>query len=115
MSSKLQQLIMATGVALALSPTNGAFAEKAISGTASDARLEARISTIFAFSPHLQAGDIAVSVRDGKATLTGTVPESINKELAEQFARNLEGVKEVDNQLVVDADYVRRLLSGICR
>jgi hyperosmotically inducible periplasmic protein len=35
------------------------------------------------------------------------VPEDIDKELAEQFARNVEGVTEVDNQLEIDADYVR--------
>ena len=105
MNTKFRKLIIASGVALALGATSGAFAEGPMS--ASDARMEARISTTYALSPHLQGGDITVSVRDGEATLTGTVPEDINKELAEQFARNVEGVTEVDNQLVIDPDYVR--------
>jgi hyperosmotically inducible periplasmic protein len=107
MNTKFRKLLIASGVALALGATGGAFAEGPMAGSANDARLEARISTTYALSPHLQAGDITVSVQDGKATLTGTVPEDINKELAGQFALNVEGVTEVDNQLVIDADYVR--------
>jgi len=107
MNTKIRKLMIASGVALALGTTGGAFAEDPMVGTANDARLEARISTTYDLSPHLQAGDITVSVRGGKATLTGTVSEDINKELAEQFARNVEGVTEVDNQLVIDANYVR--------
>ena len=107
MTTNFRKLIIASGVALALGATGGTFAEGPMSANANDARLEARISTTYALSPHLQAGDITVSVQDGKATLTGAVPEDINKELAEQFARNVEGVTEVDNQLVIDADYVR--------
>jgi hyperosmotically inducible periplasmic protein len=105
MNTKFRKLVIASGVALALGATGSTFAEGPMS--ASDARLEAQISTTYALSPHVQGGDITVSVQDGKATLTGTVPEDINKELAEQFARNVEGVTEVDNQLVIDADYVR--------
>ena len=106
MNTKFRKLMIASGVALALGATSGTFAEAPMAGPANDARLETRISTTYALNPHLQAGDITVSVRDGKATLAGTVPEDINKELAEQFARNVEGVTEVDNQLVIDAEYV---------
>ena len=105
MNMKFRKLIIASGVALALGATGGAFADGPMS--ANDARLEARISTTYALSPHLQGDDVTVAVQDGQATLTGTVPEDINKELAEQFARNVEGITEVDNQLVIDADYVR--------
>jgi osmotically-inducible protein OsmY len=105
MNMKFRKLIIASGVALALGATGGAFADGPMS--ANDARLEARISTTYALSPHLQGDDVTVAVQDGQATLTGTVPEDINKELAEQFALNVEGITEVDNQLVIDADYVR--------
>jgi len=107
MNTKLRKLMIAAGVALALGATSGALAEGPMAGSANDARLETRISTTYALNPHLQAGDITVSVHDGKATLTGTVPEDINRELAGQFARNVEGVTEVDNQLVIDPDYAR--------
>jgi hyperosmotically inducible periplasmic protein len=107
MNTKFRKLIIASGVALALGATSGAFAEGPMSANASDARLEAQISTTYALSPHLQAGDITVSVQDGKATLTGAVPEDINRELAGQFALSVDGVTEVDNQLVIDADHAR--------
>jgi len=107
MNMKFRKLIIATAVGLALGATSGAFAESPMSANATDARLEAQISTTYALSPHLRAGDITVVVRDGKATLTGAVPEDINKELAGQLALSVEGVAEVDNQLVIDADYVQ--------
>jgi hyperosmotically inducible periplasmic protein len=107
MNTNFRKLIIASGVALALGATGGVFAEGPMSANANDARLEAQIATTYALSPHLQTGDITVSVQDGTATLTGVVPEDIDKELAGQFARNVEGVTEVDNQLVIDADYVR--------
>ena len=107
MNTKFRKLIIASGVALALGATGGAVAEDSMSGNVNDARLEARISTTYALTPHLETYDITVSVQEGKATLTGTVSEDINKELAEQFALNVDGVTEVDNQLVIDGDYVR--------
>lgn len=107
MNTQFRKLIIAASVALALGVTGNTFAEESMAISASDARMEARISTTYALSPHLHGGDITVSVQDGKVTLTGAVAEDINKELAEQFARNVDGVMEVDNQLVIDADYVR--------
>jgi osmotically-inducible protein OsmY len=45
-------------------------------------------------------------VDNGKATLTGKVDEDVNKDLAKQIALGVSGVKEVDNNIVVQADYV---------
>lgn len=89
-------------------PGGAALAEDSLAGNVSDARLETRISTTYALSPHLQVGDIRVAVEDGKATLTGAVPEDINRELAEQFALSVDGVSEVNNQLVIDTDRAQR-------
>jgi hyperosmotically inducible periplasmic protein len=108
MHTKFRKLIIASGVALALGSGGAAFAESSLAGNVSDARLETRISTTYALSPHLQAGDIRVAVQEGKATLTGAVSEDINRELAEQFALSVDGISEVDNQLVIDADRAQR-------
>lgn len=70
-----------------------------------DARLESQIWTTYALSPYLRANDLKVTVRDGKATLTGTVDEDVSKELAKQIAVGVKGIKEVDNQIAVQADY----------
>lgn len=95
--------LLASAIALAMAGGT------AIAGTPSqevtEARQETQIWTTYALSPYLRANDLKVSVHDGKATLTGNVEESVNKELAEQIARGVNGIKNVDNQIVIQADY----------
>lgn len=69
------------------------------------ARQETQIWTTYALSPYLRANDLRVSVHEGKATLTGTVAEDVNKDLAKQIALGVTGIKDVDNQILVNADY----------
>lgn len=71
-----------------------------------EARQETQIWTTFALSPFLRANDIKVTVDNGKATLTGRVLEDINKDLATQMALGVAGIKEVDNQITVEPQYV---------
>lgn len=80
--------------------------QKPMSQEVTNARQEAQIWTTFMLSPYLRANDIQVSVQDGKATLTGKVDEEVNKDLAKQIALGVSGIKAVDNQIVVQADYV---------
>ena len=68
-------------------------------------RQESQIWTTYALSPYLRANDIKVSVVDGKATLTGTVEEDVNKDLATAIAKGVKGIKDVDNKIEVRADY----------
>lgn len=70
-----------------------------------NARQESQIWTTYALSPYLRANDIKVSVVDGKATLTGTVEEDVNKDLATAIAMGVNGIKDVDNKIEVRADY----------
>lgn len=70
-----------------------------------NARQETQIWTTYALSPYLRANDLKVAVNDGKATLTGTVEEDVNKELAKAIALGVTGIKEVDNKIEVLADY----------
>lgn len=70
-----------------------------------DARQETQIWTTYALSPYLRASDLKVVVHNGKATLSGNVDEDVNKELAKQIALGVEGIKDVDNQIVVKPDY----------
>lgn len=105
MFKQSRNLLLASGITLALAATSGA----AVAGTASqevtEARQETQIWTTYALSPYLRANDLKVSVHDGKATLTGKVEESVSKELAEQIALGVNGVKDVDNQIVIQPDY----------
>lgn len=70
-----------------------------------DARQETQIWTTYALSPYLRANDLKVTVHEGKATLSGKVDEDVNKELAKQIALGVNGIKDVDNQIMVQSDY----------
>jgi len=77
-----------------------------------DARQETQIWTTYALSPYLRAHDLKVSVREGKAVLTGTVDEDVNKDLAKEIALGVNGIKDVDNQIVVQSDYAPKEARG---
>jgi osmotically-inducible protein OsmY len=103
----LRASTLAISMALALGTyTGGAYAEDTMTQNINDVRQETQIWTTYALSPYLRANDLKVSVQNGKATLTGTVDEGVNKDLAKQIALGVEGIKEVDNQIVVNTDYV---------
>ena len=104
MYKQLRTLALVSAIAMTLISVSGsAFADSAQDIT--NARQESRISTSYALSPYLRAHDIMVVVDNGKATLTGKVDEDVNKDLAQQIALGVDGIKEVDNQLVVVGDY----------
>lgn len=104
MYTKSRNLLLASGIALALA-TSGAFAADTVSQDITEARQETQIWTAYALSPYLRANDLKVSVDAGKATLSGTVEEGVNKDLAKQIALGVSGIKEVDNNIVVKPDY----------
>lgn len=99
------KLLMASSLAAALTVFSGSLAAASIPQEISDAKQETQIWTTYALSPYLRANDIKVSVQNGKAVLSGKVDEEINKDLAKQIALGVSGIKEVDNQIVVQADF----------
>ncbi|MGE4073240.1 MAG: BON domain-containing protein [Lysobacterales bacterium] len=104
MYQQLRNLTLASAIAVALvSVSSPVFADAAQDLT--NARQESQISTSYALSPYLRAMDLGVSVDNGHAVLTGQVAEDVNKDLAAQIALGVKGIKEVDNQIVVQADY----------
>jgi hyperosmotically inducible protein len=105
MFTKYRNSLLASGITLALAATSGAAVAGTTSQEVTEARQETQIWTTYALSPYLRANDLKVSVHDGKATLTGKVEESVSKELAEQIALGVNGVKDVDNQIVIQPDY----------
>lgn len=105
MFKRSRNSLLASGIALALAATSGAAFAGTQSQEVTEARQETQIWTTYALSPYLRANDLKVSVHGDKATLTGKVEESVSKELAEQIALGVNGIKDVDNQIVVQADY----------
>ncbi len=100
-----RKLILASGITFAILAISGTAAADTVSQNVTEARQETQIWTTYALSPYLRASDLKVSVHGGKATLTGTVEEDVNKDLAKQIALGVKGITEVDNQIAVKADY----------
>lgn len=113
MLSQSRKLLLAAGLALGVAvATSPASASTTAAQDITAARQETQIWTTYALSPYLRANDLKVSVRDGKATLSGKVEESVSKDLAKQIALGVDGIKEVDNQIVVQADYAPPALAS---
>lgn len=106
MYTQSRRLLLASAIALAMLPVNSAFAADTLSQDIAEARQETQIWTTYALSPHLRASNLKVSVDNGRATLTGNVEEGVAKDLAKQIALGVSGIREVDNQIVVQADYI---------
>ena len=96
----------ASSIALALLATS-AIAADPQSSKITEARQESQIWTTYALSPYLRANDLSVTVVDGTATLTGTVDDSVDKELAQENALGVTGITDVDNDIAIAPDHVR--------
>ncbi len=68
-----------------------------------DAAITAQVNASFAKDPDLSAIRINVDTKDGAVTLVGPAPSASARERAEQLARAIKGVTNVNNQLTVTA------------
>lgn len=105
MHTPFRTQLLTPGIALALIVMSSACFAATPSQEIVNARQETQIWTTYALSPYLRANDLKVTVDAGKATLTGTVEEDVNKDLAKAIALGVTGIKEVDNKIEVLADY----------
>ena len=69
--------------------------------SAKDAWIDGKAETTLLLNTNLNSFDIITDVKDAKVILTGQVDSSVDKALAGELIKSLDGVKEVDNQLVV--------------
>ncbi|MDA8218897.1 MAG: BON domain-containing protein [Dehalococcoidales bacterium] len=70
-------------------------------GFPTDAELWVNVTDALTWDPAIDHTQIRVSVFNTVVTLAGTVNSEDNKQRAEDIARNLPGVGEVNNQLKV--------------
>jgi osmotically-inducible protein OsmY len=100
-----QNLPMNAGAA---ADVNGSGASKMprLAQDVASARQETQIWTTYALNPYLRAFDLKVTVIENVATLSGTVAEETNKDLAQQIALSVKGIKSVDNRIEVVPQYV---------
>lgn len=85
-------------------PADGGHARRAFSDGVKQGKLEAALMFSEALSPYI----IASEVNGDRAVLKGEVAKDIEKELAEVIAMGVDGIAQVDNQLVVDSAATRR-------
>jgi osmotically-inducible protein OsmY len=79
---------------------------------ANDTWLEMQLETAYLFNPHLNNLTIDPEVKNGEVMLSGTVRSDIDRDLAEEIARSLDGVKSVGNSLAVEEDLEEQTLSA---
>ena len=72
-------------------------------GAIDDATITAKVNADLARDPDLSAVKINVDTVNGKVTLNGPAPSTVARDRAETIAKAVEGVTEVNNQLVVTA------------
>ena len=66
-----------------------------------DAWLDGKIETALMINRHLNNFTIDTDVKNNVAYLSGTVKSEIDRELAAEIARGIEGVSSVDNDIIV--------------
>tara|TARA_R110001592_G_scaffold265867_2_gene531458 strand:- start:954 stop:1901 length:948 start_codon:yes stop_codon:yes gene_type:complete len=66
-----------------------------------DTAITAQIETLYLLNKHLNPLNINTTTREGNVVITGTVSDEVQKELAEDLALGVKGVRFVDNQLTV--------------
>ncbi len=106
MNHYYRNFMFASAILLTMSPTEPLLAADAVTTSMDDVRQESQIATSYALNPYLRANDLKVSVQKGKAILTGKVDEKVSKELASEIARGVSGITDVDNQIVVEPNYL---------
>ena len=106
MNHSYRNFMFASAILLTMSPTEPLLAADAVTTSMDDVRQESQIATSYALNPYLRANDLKVSVQKGKAILTGKVDEKVSKELASEIARGVSGITDVDNQIVVEPNYL---------
>ncbi|MDW7773875.1 MAG: BON domain-containing protein [Desulfobulbaceae bacterium] len=67
----------------------------------SDIWLEAQLVTSYTLNEHLNPFKISVDVKDGIANITGSVDSEIERDLAVEIARSIDGIREVKEDLKI--------------
>ena len=97
--------------AIAFSPAFGAEPK----GQPKDAWIQGKIETVYALNRHLEGLAIDTDVTGGKVHLTGKVESDIDRDLAGEIAKGIDGVVSVDNDLTVEAHSRHAVAAGADR
>lgn len=75
---------------------------EAASGS-SDTWIRRKLNLALVFHSHVSANATTIAVKDGIVTLTGEAASSAQRDLTGEYAKDIEGVKEVKNEMTVAA------------
>lgn len=101
MKSLKRNAVLGTAIVLL---SGAAYADDSFEGASKDAWLTGKVETVFLLNGHLNNFAIDTNVEDGVVHLSGTVESDIDRDLAVQLAKGVDGVVEVREELVVDAE-----------
>jgi osmotically-inducible protein OsmY len=73
-------------------------------GEAKDAWITGKLEAVYALNSHLDAFAIDTETTNGKVHLTGKVDSDIDRDLAGELAKGIDGVVSVDNDLTIAAN-----------
>lgn len=71
----------------------------------SDERIFEDVNELLTEDFYVDASEIDVKVNDGTVTLEGTIPNRVEKRMAEDLALCVSGVKEVEDRLTLDRNF----------
>src|SRR4030065_493773 len=77
----------------------------------SDAWLITKVKTTLLFHSNVSA-TTEVSAKDGIVTLRGDAPSMAEKDLTTEYTKDIEGVKEVNNQMTVSGKPIKKETTG---
>jgi hyperosmotically inducible protein len=80
--------------------------------SAKDAWLTGKIETIYTLNRHLNSFSINTNVDKGMVNLTGMVESDIDRDLAVELAKNVDGVLEVRSDLTIEPKTARQTASA---
>lgn len=91
---------------------------------AADEWIVMRLETAYLFNPFLNSPSIDVKAKDGAVTLSGTVGSDVRRDLAEEIAKSIDGVRTVESTLEVrdesqmlappnaDSDFLQKVMDA---
>lgn len=100
-------LLLPLGAAIADDDAQTADGERSAEQRISDAWITGKLEAVYALNSHLSPFAIETKVETGMVRLSGVVDSDIDRDLAGELAKGIEGVKTVENELEVDSGDVR--------
>lgn len=77
-------------------------------GPVEDAWLEGKLDTVIVLNQHLNPFKLSTQVENGVATITGNVDSSVEKSLVSELAKGIDGIKDINNEVVVGKDKAKK-------